>query len=52
MPGFVEAHGHPLIEAVTLPTADAVVETAPESIADLEVQATFLAGRQVYPKTG
>ncbi|WP_448435212.1 amidohydrolase [Mycolicibacterium setense] len=27
-------------------------ETAPEGIADLEVQATFLAGRQVYPKAG
>lgn len=27
-------------------------ETAPQSIADLEVQATFLAGRQVYPKAG
>lgn len=27
-------------------------ETAPEAIADLEVQATFLAGRQVYPKAG
>ena len=26
--------------------------TAPESIADLEVRATFLAGRQVYPKAG
>ncbi|OBG88100.1 amidohydrolase [Mycobacterium sp. E802] len=26
--------------------------TAPESIADLEVRATFLAGRQVYPKVG
>lgn len=26
--------------------------TAPQSIADLEVQATFLAGRQVYPKAG
>ncbi|MUL81633.1 MULTISPECIES: amidohydrolase [unclassified Mycolicibacterium] len=25
--------------------------TAPQSIADLDVQATFLAGRQVYPKT-
>lgn len=27
-------------------------ETAPEGIADLQVQATFLAGRQVYPKAG
>ncbi|CRZ17912.1 amidohydrolase [Mycolicibacterium neworleansense] len=27
-------------------------DTAPESIADLEVRATFLAGRQVYPKAG
>ncbi len=27
-------------------------DTAPESIADLDVQATFLAGRQVYPKAG
>ncbi|MEX3648413.1 amidohydrolase [Mycolicibacterium porcinum] len=27
-------------------------ETAPEAIADLEVRATFLAGRQVYPKAG
>ncbi|WP_396912632.1 amidohydrolase, partial [Mycolicibacterium sp.] len=27
-------------------------QTAPESIADLEVKATFLAGRQVYPKAG
>ncbi|WKG04526.1 amidohydrolase [Mycolicibacterium sp. HK-90] len=27
-------------------------ETAPESIADLDIQATFLAGRQVYPKAG
>lgn len=26
--------------------------TAPESIADLEVRATFLAGQQVYPKAG
>lgn len=27
-------------------------ETAAEAIADLEVRATFLAGRQVYPKAG
>lgn len=27
-------------------------DTAPESIADLDVRATFLAGRQVYPKAG
>ena len=27
-------------------------KTDPESIADLEVRATFLAGRQVYPKAG
>ncbi|MGV0815858.1 amidohydrolase [Mycolicibacterium boenickei] len=26
--------------------------TAPQSIADLDIQATFLAGRQVYPKAG
>lgn len=27
-------------------------DAAPESIADLDVRATFLAGRQVYPKAG
>ena len=27
-------------------------EVPPEEIADLAVQATFLAGRQVYPKSG
>ena len=107
MPGFVEAHGHPLMEAialsdrlvdirpVTISNADDVVDAirreaaqrgpagaidaawqlfaddvigslevgkyadmvvlsadprtvAPEQIADLEVRATFLAGRQVY----
>jgi predicted amidohydrolase YtcJ len=89
MPGFVEAHGHPLMEAVALSDrivdirpvtiraqtidaawqlfaddvigslqvgkyADMVVLSAdprtvpPERIADLDVRATFLAGRQVY----
>ncbi len=49
MPGFVEAHGHPLIEAIAL--SDQLVNirpVPPERIADLEVRATFLAGRQVY----
>ena len=79
MPGFVEAHGHPLTEAValsdrivdirpvTVPNADDVVGSLevgkyadlvvlstdprtvrPEQIADLDVRATYLAGRQVY----
>ncbi|HWT48539.1 MAG TPA: amidohydrolase family protein, partial [Mycobacterium sp.] len=77
MPGFIEAHGHPLMEALALSDrivdaawqlladdvigspevgkyADTVVLSAdprtvpPEQIADLDVRATFLAGRQVY----
>jgi predicted amidohydrolase YtcJ len=87
MPGFIEAHGHPLMEAVeerltveqairaqTIDAAwhlfaddvvgslevgkyaDMVVLSAdprtvpPEQIADLDVRATYLAGRQVYPQ--
>jgi predicted amidohydrolase YtcJ len=56
MPGFVEAHGHPLMEAialsdrmvdirpVTLPTADVVVEAIHREVAKRGADAAYLNG--------
>jgi predicted amidohydrolase YtcJ len=44
MPGFVEGHGHPLLEAMALP--DRIVDIGPVTV----LRATFLAGRQVHQR--
>jgi predicted amidohydrolase YtcJ len=46
VPGFIEAHGHPLMETMVLSADPRAVP--PDQIADLDVRATYLAGRQVY----